>query len=484
MSSGQAKAVATETATGRVEVAEPPKGFMILSMIGPGIVWAGLAIGGGELVLIPRVGSVYGMMFLWMPLLAIAIKYFMLNEIGRWSIVTGTSIFDGLAMIPGPRKWLSWILLFVSLYLGAVHIGGLVAMVGIIFHTIVQVFTPFTWSIVIMVSFVALSWTNRYSLLERVLIVFVGLLTVSAVLIGFAFFPPLKDLAEGFAFQIPSVTPDWAVTNYKISKTPMVEILPAMAFAGCGALNSLWYSDWALSKGFGMGKYFDGLENTAVKYDDLKHLDRPTVIRIKGWLRVMFHDCLWGANFLTLLVTFSYVILAITILHPIKEAPGGMKFITTLSQTFTKTLGPWAHWLYLIGAFGVIYSTMATIYDGYARTINKLILICAPNWEGYRRLSPIWRYRMWFLYGTLANFFLVYMFNAVPVDFLQAAAWVEGTFLLPVVAFAIAYLTAKKLPSYFSDSTRDLIKPNPIFTIGTIAAGVFYIILIWVLITR
>ena len=140
---------------------------MILSMIGPGIVWAGLAIGGGELVLIPRVGSVYGMMFLWMPLLAIAIKYFMLNEIGRWSIVTGTSIFDGLAMIPGPRKWLSWILLFVSLYLGAVHIGGLVAMVGIIFHTIVQVFTPFTWSIVIMVSFVALSWTNRYSLLGK-----------------------------------------------------------------------------------------------------------------------------------------------------------------------------------------------------------------------------------------------------------------------------------------------------------------------------
>jgi Mn2+/Fe2+ NRAMP family transporter len=484
MVSGQARAVEQAAVAGRVELAEPPKGLMILSMLGPGIVWAGLAIGGGELVLIPRVGSVYGMMFLWMPLLAIAVKYFMLNEIGRWSIVTGTSIFDGLAMIPGPRKWLSWVLLFVSLYLGAVHIGGLVSMVGVIFHTIVQVFTPFVWSIVIMVSFVAVSWTNKYSILEKVLIVFVGLLTISAVLIGFAFIPPLKDLAEGFAFHVPSVTPDWAVTNYKISKSPMVEILPAMAFAGCGALNSLWYSDWALSKGFGMGKYFDGLENTAVKYGDLRNLDRPTVIRIKGWLRVMFHDCLWGANFLTILVTFSYLVLAIVILHPIKEAPGGLKFITTLSQTFTKTLGPWAHWLYLIGAFGVIYSTMATVYDGYARTINKLILICAPNWEGYRRLSPIWRYRTWFLYGTLANFFLVYMFNAVPVDFLQAAAWVEGTFLLPVVAFAIAYLTAKKLPSYFNESTRDLIKPNPIFTIGTIAAGIFYIILIWLLIAR
>ncbi|MDO8970955.1 MAG: hypothetical protein Q7U74_09730, partial [Saprospiraceae bacterium] len=74
--------------------------------------------------------------------------------------------------------------------------------------------------------------------------------------------------------------------------------------------------------------------------------------------------------------------------------------------------------------------------------------------------------------------------NAVPVDFLQAAAWVEGTFLFPVVAFAVAYLTAKKLPSFYSKATRDLVKPNPVFTIGTIAGGIFYIILIGVLITQ
>jgi len=466
----------------QVEIAEAPRGLAILGMIGPGIVWAGLAIGGGELVLIPRVGSVYGMMFLWMPLLAIALKYFMLNEIGRWSIATGTSIFDGLAMIPGPRKWLSWVLLFVSLFLGAVHIGGLVAMVGIIFHTIVQVFTPFVWSMIIMVSFLVVSWTNRYSILEKMLMVMVGLITVSAVVIGLAYFPPLRDLAEGFMFQIPSVTPEWAVTNFKISKSPMVEILPAMAFAGCGAVNSLWYSDWALSKGMGLGKYFDGLENTALSYSDLKGLDRSAVVRIKGWIRVMFNDALWGANFLTILVTFAYLILAIVVLHPMQDAPGGMKFITTLSQTFTKTLGPWAKWLYLIGAFGVIYSTMATIYDGYARTINKLITICAPQWEGYHKISKIWRYRMWYLYGTCANFFLVYTFNAVPVNFLQAAAWVEGTFLLPIVAFAVAYLTAKTLPGLYSESTRDLIKPNWVFTTGTIVAGVFYIVLIGVLI--
>jgi len=43
-----AVALASER-SGGLEIAEPPRGLAILSMIGPGIVWAGLAIGGANL---------------------------------------------------------------------------------------------------------------------------------------------------------------------------------------------------------------------------------------------------------------------------------------------------------------------------------------------------------------------------------------------------------------------------------------------------
>ena len=61
------------------EIGPAPTGWEILLAVGPGMVWASMSIGGGELVLIPRVGSVFGMMVLWMPLLAIVLKYFMVN---------------------------------------------------------------------------------------------------------------------------------------------------------------------------------------------------------------------------------------------------------------------------------------------------------------------------------------------------------------------------------------------------------------------
>lgn len=451
-------------------------------LFGPGIIWASMSIGGGELVLIPRVGSVYGMLFLWMPLLAIALKWFMVNEIGRWTVTTGRSISEGFALLPGPKKWLNWIVLIVALYLGAVHIGGLVAMIGVITQNILPFFSAFLWSMILMLSFIVISWSGKYSVLEKVMMVVTAVLVISAVAIAVKIFPGLSEIAKGFTFKVPSETPDWAVQNFKISKNPLVEILPAMAFAGAGAINSLWYSDWVLGKRLGMAKYYE-MDKSSIKIEDLKNISKEDAKEVKGWYRVMFHDNLWAGNFLTIIVTAAFAINAIVVLHPMKIAPDGVKFIATLSKTYTETIGPWAWWIFMIGAWAVIYGTMATCYDGYARLINKTFQICFPDWKGYHSLSSIWRYRMWFIYGAVCNFFLVYLFKAVPVNFLRAAAWVEGTFMLPVMAFCLAYITRAILPKLFPEETGRILRANWFFTAGTVAAGVLYAVLIIMAIT-
>jgi len=124
---------------------------------------------------------------------------------------------------------------------------------------------------------------------------------------------------KGFGFQVPATTPDWAVNQFKISKNPLVEILPAMAFAGAGAINSLWYSDWVLGKGMGLAKTYEG-DRPGMPIEDLKALDRSVLDRVAQWYRVMFHDNLWAGNFLTILVTAAFMINAIVILNPQKLA--------------------------------------------------------------------------------------------------------------------------------------------------------------------
>jgi hypothetical protein len=72
----------------------------------------------------------------------------------------------------------------------------------------------------------------------------------------------------------------------------------------------------------------------------------------------------------------------------------------------------------------------------------------------------------------------VYLLQAIPVTFLQAAAWVEGTFLLPVVALAIAYLTSVVMPRLFPADAGGPYRPYWLFPAGCVAAAALYVILI------
>ena len=42
-----------------------PKGLVMLSLIGPGLIWSSEMIGSGEVILTTRVGSILGIEFMW-----------------------------------------------------------------------------------------------------------------------------------------------------------------------------------------------------------------------------------------------------------------------------------------------------------------------------------------------------------------------------------------------------------------------------------
>ena len=77
------------------------------SMLGPGLVMASAAIGGGEWLTGPVVTSRYGGGLLWLAAISILVQVIYNIEISRYTLYTGEPIFTGkFRTLPGPKFWL------------------------------------------------------------------------------------------------------------------------------------------------------------------------------------------------------------------------------------------------------------------------------------------------------------------------------------------------------------------------------------------
>ena len=78
-------------------------------------VWIVLMLGSGELVWWPYLVAKYGLTFVWMLLPACLLKYPLTVEIGRYTLLTGESVFRGAARTHRGLGVLVWIATAASL---------------------------------------------------------------------------------------------------------------------------------------------------------------------------------------------------------------------------------------------------------------------------------------------------------------------------------------------------------------------------------
>src|SRR5688500_11410174 len=102
-----------------------PKGRQIFKWLGPGFLWMVSAAGSGELLFTPRIGALYGYALLWALAAAVALKWFINREIGRYAVCTGESVLRGFATLPGPRNWAVWVILLPQALVAVTAIAGL-----------------------------------------------------------------------------------------------------------------------------------------------------------------------------------------------------------------------------------------------------------------------------------------------------------------------------------------------------------------------
>jgi len=80
-----------------------------LSLFGPGLLMAGVAIGAGEWLFGPAVTGQYGATLLWLATISIVCQLFINIEVMRYALYCGEPIYVGyLRTWPGPKAWILW----------------------------------------------------------------------------------------------------------------------------------------------------------------------------------------------------------------------------------------------------------------------------------------------------------------------------------------------------------------------------------------
>src|SRR5688572_28480398 len=88
----------------------------ILNLLGPGLMMAGAAIGGGEWLMGPAVTAQYGGMIMWLAAISILTQLAYNVEVSRYALYCGESIFVGyMRLLPGPRFW-TGVYIFVDFF--------------------------------------------------------------------------------------------------------------------------------------------------------------------------------------------------------------------------------------------------------------------------------------------------------------------------------------------------------------------------------
>lgn len=342
------------------EAHAPPKDFRgRLKYLGPSLIVSGAVIGSGELILTTSLGATVGWALLWWMLLSCWSKSLVQAEIARYTIISGDTYLRALNRVPG-RIWrISWpiwmgLIAFVP---GTMGLGGIIGGAGqalsfLAAQADLNIGAKTCTGLIAVVTSLMLSM-GSYRSLERVMLGLVLTFTVATLVCSVAmqfteFRTTPAEVISGFTFD----------TSVFVAHAALA--LSAYGYTGVTSGDISAYTYWCIEKGYPsfVGKVRDDPDWTS---------------HARGWMKVL-HTDVWLALIVLTCATIPYYVLGAGVLHDMDLRPDGHETISVLSNIFTQTLGPWAVWLFSIGAFFILFSTALSGIGAAGRFIPDYLI--------------------------------------------------------------------------------------------------------------
>ncbi len=475
------------------DIQEPPAHLIgILRHLGPGLIIAGSIVGSGELIATTQTGAEAGFALLWIILVGCIIKVFTQIEFGRFSIVTGETTMQGLNDLPGPalelpalsskrqdRVRVNWYLVFWFglTVIGIGQLGGVVGGVGqamaigapitesgraynaataelirekVALAELRQTDAPTQdaearvetlaaqadalkpashddryWVIIIGLITAAILVRGKYGLIQTVSTILVATFTVVTVInlvalqtYGAWAIQP-SEFMEGLKFRLPAISEE-------LGRSPLATALMTFGIIGVGSAELLAYPYWCLEKGYAK---FAGPHDRSDAWAE----------RAQGWMRVLRWDAFCSMCIYTF-ATIAFYLLGAAILSRVGLHPEGTDMIATLATMYGPVFGDWATWVFIIGAFIVLYSTFFVASGGGARVLADAFRVFGLIGDDDDSLQR-WNRILCGAYPILSV--LVYLFYRQPVQLVLIGGAMQAI-ALPILASAALYFRYRR----------------------------------------
>lgn len=386
----------------------------LLKQLGPGLIISASIVGSGELIVTTKTGAENGFTLLWFIIFACLIKVFVQIELGRHVITRGVTMLEAMNSVPGPRlkvSWMVWvwIAMFVATFF---QLAGIVGGIASVFKLGGSELSTGIWALLVTGSCAVLLAIGRYIFVERFSTVMVGLFTLFTVFAVFALYRTpyaisAADIASGLSFQMPA---DFTVA------------FAAFGVVGVGASELIYYPYWCLEKGYAR---YTGPNDGTPEWDE----------RARGWLRVLRWDA-WVSMVIYTLATIAFYLLGAAVLHGQGLKIENDNVIPNLSTLYRESFGEAGLWVFIVGAFIVLYSTVFISTASNGRLFADLLKMFGL----VKDVTPEARQRHIRIACVVlpALYLLFFLGFGQPVTLVTIGAVAQGI-MLPLLAIAALY---------------------------------------------
>lgn len=302
----------------------------ILKTLGPGILFAGAAIGGSHLIQSTRAGANYGLDLLPLVILINIFKYPFFEYGHRYTAVTGESILEGYKKLGRSVVFLFFILnIFTAIINGAAITLVTAGLTGNLFGLNYSIQSI---SILVLIVTLALLFIGHYKALDKIMKVMVSILAITTIITVF------------IALGVERTGPEIIEETDLWSSAGIAFLLALMGWMPAPIEVSVWPSLWAL--------------------------ERTKETKYKPSLKESLIDFHIGYVGTTIMAAFFVGLGAYVMYHTgEKFSNSGIVFSSQLVSLYTKTIGEWSRVIISSIVFITMASTALTVFDAYPRTL-------------------------------------------------------------------------------------------------------------------